>query len=215
MSGRPPNPRGRRRALEPRRHAPLGLSLRVPRLGEPAPRPARPLLALAAGLALGLPAGSRAESDGQAGLGFEALLVDGKYIAGPQLAVDVGALGICTEAELIFLDEAAPEAGLDGTFVGALLGLHLHGDVLALRGVTLRVGTGLDLWSLFAIHGDEWKIGWPIFVEGEATLGSTWSVYLQPRYYLLASDGLEPGRNRAGESEGAPLVLAAGLRAML
>lgn len=164
------------------------------------------LALLTASLALGPPAA--AKSDTRLGFEAEGLLVQDKVIAGVSGYVFfTETFGIDGAFQLMFLDEESRR--LDGTFLGGLMSLHLVAGFPIGKQVMIRVGTGIDYYGLWGIDDEESKAAMPLLVEGRVYLTDGLSAFIQPRYYLFGSDGLEPGVALDGD-ETVPLVIAVG-----
>ena len=149
-----------------------------------------------------------ASADARAGIEAEGLLVQDKIIAGISgYAFFTETFGIDAGFQLMFLDEESRR--LDGTFLGGLLTLHLVAGFPVSDQIMLRVGTGLDYYGLWGIDDEESKAAMPLLAEARFYVTDGMSVFVQPRYYLFGSDGLEPGVSYDGE-EGVPLVIAVG-----
>lgn len=170
----------------------------------------RPLL-LAALLTGSLCPPALADDGLVAGLEAEGLLIPDKIVAGISGYVFFHEhVGVDAGFSLMFLDEDRPADPVDGVFLGGLLTVHLvfgwrMGDMLG-----LRVGTGLDYYGLWGIDDEEGKAAMPLLAEARAYISDGLSVFVQPRYYLFSSDGLEPGVDIEGD-EGPPFVIAVGV----
>ena len=119
-------------------------------------------------------------------------------------------IGLHVGGSLIFVDENAPSKGVDSIFLGGLLELHLQGRFALHRTAELRVGMGVDIWSLWGIDGDEVLFGLPALVEGRFFLSPQWAVYGRARYYLTSSKNIRLGENFEGE-ESVPVLLSVGI----
>jgi len=169
--------------------------------------PAVSLALLTASLALGPPA--LAKSDNRVGLEAEGLLVKDKVIAGVSGYVFFNEMiGIDGAFQLMFLDEESRR--LDGTFLGGLLSAHLVFGFPVGDQAMIRVGTGVDYYGLWGIDDEESKLAMPLLVEARVYLTENLSAFIQPRYYLFSSDGLEPGVALDGD-ESTPLVISVGV----
>lgn len=170
------------------------------------PRLTAALALLAASLAVGPPAA--ADADTRAGIEAEGLLVQDKIIAGISGYVFfTETFGIDGGFQLMFLDEESRR--LDGTFLGGLMTLHLVAGFPIGKQAMIRVGTGIDYYGLWGIDDEESKAAMPLLVEARVYITDSVSAFVQPRYYLFSSDGLEPGVAVDGD-ESAPLVIAVG-----
>ena len=85
----------------------------------------------------------------------------------------------------------------------------LHKQTIG-QGMQLRLGGGFDYWSLYGIHPDE-GVGGLVFVsEFRGQIVPNSMFFLRSRFYVVKSDGLQPGIDREG-NESAPIILSAGL----
>ncbi len=171
----------------------------------PSTRSALALALLTASLAHAPPA----SADTRAGLEAEGLLVQDKVIAGISGYVFfTETFGIDGGFQLMFLDEESRR--LDGTFLGGLLTLHLVAGFPIGDQAMIRVGTGIDYYGLWGIDDEESKAAMPLLAEARVYVTEGLSVFVQPRYYLFSSDGLEPGVDFDGDKT-TPLVIAVGV----
>jgi len=161
--------------------------------------------------ALAGPAAADKGLEGLAGLDGEVLLVPDKVIAGiggyyffhDMVGIDLG-------FSLIFLDEERPQSAVEGTFLGSLMTAHLMFGFPVADMMQLRVGTGIDYYALWGIDDEETLAAMPVVGELRIRAGKTLNVFVQPRYYLFHSDGLEPGVDVDGKEE-APFVISVGV----
>lgn len=173
------------------------------------PRRLLPFLLVPLALALGPPAASASET--RAGIEAEGLLVQDKIIAGVSgyfffneiIGVDLG-------FSLMFLDEDNPRDPVDGVFLGGLVTAYLVFGLPFGDQFMARFGTGLDYYALWGIDDEEGKAAMPLLAEARFYINDGLSVFVQPRYYLFSSDGLEPGVSVDGE-ESMPFVIAVGV----
>lgn len=142
--------------------------------------------------------------------GLRWFLVQEKAMIGPNGGLQIGWFDLDLDFALIFLTEDDPAGALDGSFVGALLGVHPMIRALEVGPVELLAGTGFDAYGLWGIHSGEWKLGWPFLAEARVFVTENLGASLQLRIYALGSDGLEVGVDRGGE-ESAPLLLSIGV----
>ena len=148
-------------------------------------------------------------ADEQINYSAEAWLVEDKTILGPKLGVHGASMGVDLACAFLFVKDRAGD-GLDGGFAGLVFSPHFVLKALQIQGFELRIGTGLDAFGLFGINAEEWKFALPVFAEARLWVTPQYGVYVQPRFYLLSSDGVEPGVAHDG-SEGVPIFLVAGL----
>ncbi|MCA9538778.1 MAG: hypothetical protein KC620_07815 [Myxococcales bacterium] len=166
------------------------------------------LIALALGLTLAAPAHA-ASSGGRGGVDAEIFLVKDKVWLGGGFSYFPGTFGFDGAFSFIWLTSDAPERGVDGTFVGSQLGLHVAARLDITRGAHVRIATGVDAYPLYGINADEWKLAWPLIAEARVFVTRTLNVFIRPRYYILSSDGLEPGRAYEGD-ETVPFLVSIG-----
>lgn len=164
----------------------------------------------AASLLLMLVAAPGHAREGTAGLEAETYLVEGKTMVSASGYFFFSNLGIDGSFGLMYLDEEVRGDGLDGTFIGGVMTAHLVYRIDVTPLLSLRVGTGLDYYALWGLDDEEAKAAWPVLAEARVFLGPTLNAFVQPRYYILRSDGLEPGKAADGD-EGLPLVIAVGI----
>lgn len=166
----------------------------------------RTLTALA--LVFALPSPARGV---EAGCDLELFLVEDKVMAGGAVWFRLSSwLDLDLELAPIFTTDDPPDDGLDGHFVGALLGAHLAARIVDLDMAVLRVGAGLDAFSLLGVHSEEWKLGLPVLAELRVPMTETLWAVGEGRYYVIHHEGLEVGVRRSGE-ETLPFVILAGI----
>jgi hypothetical protein len=139
----------------------------------------------------------------------EAWLVEDKTIIGAKLGGHGSLVGLDLAMAFLFVKDREGD-GLDGGFAGLVFSPHIFVKALQIKGVELRAGAGLDAYGLFPINLEEWKFAMPVFVEARLWVTPDYGVYVQPRFYVLASDGLEPGVAHDG-SESLPIFLVVGI----
>lgn len=172
--------------------------------------PLRPAAAALCVAALAAPPAA-AKSETRAGIEAEGLLVEGKVVAGISGYFFFNEFfGIDGGFSLMFLGEDDPTDPVDGVFLGGLLTAHVVLGFPIARQAMLRVGTGIDYYGLWGIDDEESKAAMPLLVEARVYVSEGLSVFVQPRYYVLSSDGLEPGVDVDGDSS-TPLVIAVGI----
>ncbi len=165
---------------------------------EPAPEPLEPSVE-----ALGF-CSEGPFCDGAA-VGIEMYLVSGKAIAGPWLDLSFDRWRVDGSLSFIVAQNS------QRSFLGNLLTVHGAWQLLELPWLELNAGTGLDVFMLWAINLDERKYGWPVFVEARGETPGGFGAAVQARFYMLASEGIEPGVRRDGESSGLPVFLVVSL----
>ena len=143
-------------------------------------------------------------------IGGEGFLVEDKIILG----LDGGGFfghhfGLHIDAALVFSGEDAPSKGVDGHFIGALLGIHVQGRIPITSTLETRAGIGVDLWPLWGIDANELLYGLPIFGEARLYAAEHWSFFGRVRYYLAQSERIRPGENFQGTTQ-TPVIISAG-----
>ncbi|MGB0648432.1 MAG: hypothetical protein ACPGQS_14705 [Bradymonadia bacterium] len=144
-------------------------------------------------------------------LGGEYFLVNNKTIGAVQLGGEISPM-LDISADLGFVTSHEDESfqGAAGGFLGSIFGLHLLHKQTIGQGMQLRLGGGFDYWSLYGIHPDE-GVGGLVFVsEFRGQIVPNSMFFLRSRFYVVKSDGLQPGIDREG-NESAPIILSAGL----
>lgn len=149
--------------------------------------------------------------DGTTGLEAETYLVEGKTMVAGSGYFFFSSLGVDGSFGLMYLNDEVKGDGLDGTFIGGIMTAHLVYRIDITPEVSLRLGTGLDYYALWGLDDEEAKAAWPVLAEARVFLGPTLNAFIQPRYYLLSSDGLQPGVSTDGDDDGLPLVIAVGI----
>ena len=144
-------------------------------------------------------------------LGGEYFLVKDKTITALHLGGSISpTVDISADIGFVNSDRDETAQGATGSFLGSILGLHfLHRRSIG-DGLQLRLGGGLDYWPLYGIHSEESMLGLAFVSELRGRIAPQAQFFLRSRYYVLKSDGLQPGVDRAG-NESAPLVWSTGL----
>lgn len=151
-----------------------------------------------------------AKGEGGFGLDVETMLIEDKTVVGIGGYGIYKMVGLDLGFALAWLDEEDPRPPVEGSFLGGLFQAHVFVHLGAMRPLVFRVGTGLDAWLLWGIDEDEQKYAMPFFGEVRYFIGDTLNVFVQPRYYLFESDGLEVGVAPDGD-EGSPFLFTVGL----
>lgn len=166
---------------------------------------------LAGALASALAAGPAAADDGVSlGIQGETMLIEDKTVVGLSVYAFFQIIGIDLGFALAWLDEEDPRPPVEGSFLGGLFHVHALARFAVIDDLSLRLGTGLDAWFLWGIDEDESKFAMPLVAEARYFIGDHLNVFVQPRYYLVTSDGLEVGVAADG-SEGSPFLVVVGL----
>ena len=144
-------------------------------------------------------------------LGGEYFLVNDKTIGAIQFGGEINPmLDISADFGFVTSHEDESSQGAAGRFLGSLFGLHLlHRQTIG-QGMQLRLGGGLDYWSLYGIHPDEGVGGLVFLSEFRGQIVPNSMFFLRSRFYVVRSAGLQPGVDREG-NESAPIVLSTGL----
>lgn len=145
-----------------------------------------------------------------AGASLEWLLIRDKVGLAPRFVVRGKHFGVHLDFGLIYTTEDDPSGVLDGSWVGSLLSIHPMGRIPVSSTIDVRAGTGLDFFFLWGVNWGEWQLGVPAVLEVDVELARPLVWYAQSRIYLLQTDGLEVGVDRAGEAT-APVLLTTGL----
>lgn len=158
-----------------------------------------------------LAAGPAAAGD-EAALGVqgETMLIEDKTVVGLSVYGFYSMFGLQLGFALAWLDEEDPRPPIEGSFIGGLFHVHALARFRVMQPLTLRVGTGLDAWLLGGIDEDEQKFAMPLVAEARFHVGDHLNLFVQPRYYLIASDGLEIGVAPDGD-EGSPFLVTVGV----
>jgi len=144
------------------------------------------------------------------GIALQWLLIRDKVGLGPRFLLRGDYFGIHLDFDLIYTTADDPSGVLDGSFVGSMLSVQPMGRIPVHRQVDLRAGMGLDFFFLWGVNWDEWQFGLPVVAEVDVNLLGNLVWFLQSRLYLIQTEGLEVGVDRAGE-ELAPILLVTGL----
>jgi hypothetical protein len=144
-------------------------------------------------------------------LGGEFFLVKDKTIAALQLGGEISpSVDLSADIGFVTSDKDESAQGAAGTFLGSILGLHFLYRTPIGDGLQVRLGGGLDIWPLYGIHSEESMAGLVFISELRGRVSPQAQFFLRSRYYVLKSDGLQPGVDRDG-NESAPLVWSTGL----
>ncbi len=156
------------------------------------------------------PGPGRVKGDGEGYYSIQNLMVRDKLMPGLSIGGQWGSFGLDGEIGGIYLQQAAPDCDVDSGWMGMYFGFHLYGRLFWGPASDIKLGTGFDGFGLLAIHQNEWKLGMPLILEARFFVSDSMDVYVQGRYYVLSSDGMEPGVDRQGR-ETIPIMLVAGI----
>lgn len=157
-----------------------------------------------------LAAGPAAADETAFGVQGETMLIEDKTVAGLSVYGFYSMFGLQLGFALAWLDEEDPRPPIEGSFIGGLFHIHALVRFAVMQPLTLRAGTGLDAWLLWGIDEDEQKYAMPLVLEARFHIGDHLNLFVQPRYYLIASDGLEIGVAPDGD-EGSPFLVTVGV----
>ena len=141
-------------------------------------------------------------SNAAAGLSAQYFMISEKIMPGvrAELLPDNIPIGFQFGFSLMYLNSDKMQKVLSGSFLGGLFDIHLFLNLFREQRFNLKIGTGLDAFGLWGINMDEWQYAWPIFIEGRFLITNSLFTFIQPRFYLIESDGMEVGVDRAGEN---------------
>ncbi len=146
--------------------------------------------------------------EGEITLGLQWAFASEQIAAGPVLAVGGEGFWLDLEAPFLFTTKEAPE--LTANFLGNRWGIHGFWAPHASKTVRVRVGLGGDFYSLWGIHGDEFKAALALRADVTYWVQPNLGAELGVRGYPLSSEGLSVVRGPGG-LEGVPVFLTAAL----
>jgi hypothetical protein len=144
------------------------------------------------------------------GLAGQTFLIQDKVTGGIRISAIGETLGFQASFNLLYTTDENPSNVLDGSFVAGMFGVHLLANAFEIAGLQLRAGFGADIFGIWGVKSDKVEVGIPILAEVNYEAVNGISVFLQPRFYIFTTDGLEPGTARNGDSY-VPILLTTGI----
>jgi hypothetical protein len=143
------------------------------------------------------------------------VLAQDKVFLGPRLRVDGGIITGGVDAIFLYKGSDRDDDGHDGVFLGNLFSFALGARVRVVQDLWLSAGTGFDAWYLWGIDLNEAKFAMPLWVEARYWVNGWLGAFLNTRYNLLASGGLDFGATREdvgrGQEGSVPLMFTIGV----
>ncbi len=155
------------------------------------------------------------EPDVSAVLDGALALAQDKVFVGPRLRIDGKVLTGGVDAIFLYKASDRDDDGHDGVFLGHLFSFALGARVRVVQDLYLSGGSGFDAWYLWGIDLNEAKFAMPLWVEARYWANNRLGAFVNARYNLLASGGLDFGATRQeasrGEDGALPLMFMIGL----
>ena len=154
-------------------------------------------------------------SGGDSSMDLAVVLAQEKVILGPRIRIGDGLVVGGIDALFIYKTSDTDDDGYEDSFLGNLFSLSLGVQSEVMERLWLSTGSGFDAWYLWGIDLDEAKFALPVWAEARYWVTPQLSVFLNGKFNLIASDGLDFGRTREQVAEredgGVPLMITVGV----
>lgn len=142
-------------------------------------------------------------------VGAHVLLVRNKPTAVMRLRAGGERMSLNVAAGVMTARGAAAREMLSGPLLGGVFSVYPTVRFPAHQLVEVAAGVGLDVFALWGVNLDEYKLGVPVLLEVQSRFSPSASVYVEVRYYLYRSEGLGVNEPlRGGDRQ--PVLVALG-----